>query len=126
MNSWCFDRIQETTKALDFYKIQMLPTSFQTANRYRLWFRAIIGRYSTLEVGFRSSRPGISNCQLTRHQISGGYGPVVDLANDPINAALLLEVRLLSLPQSTRGRFWKLTFECPMLEVLGGRRVGRW
>ena len=50
---------------------------------------------------FRFSRPGVIDCRLTRRRFSAGYGPVVDLASDPINAALVSKVGLLSRPQCT-------------------------
>ena len=63
----------------------------------------------------------MSDCQLTRRRRSAGYGPVVDLAKDPVNAALVSEVRILSSSQPIM-----LTIECPILAVLGGRGFGYW
>jgi len=69
---------------------------------------------------------GVCGRQMTRRRFSAGYGPVVDLASDPTNAALVSKVRLPSPPRPIHVDFGILTVERPILAVLGEWDVGRW
>ena len=55
-----------------------------------------------------------------------GHGPVVDLVKDTKNAELVSAVRLPPLLWYIPVISGTLTIECPILIVLGGRRIGRW